>query len=91
MKDKNAQLPGEPLLDYIERIGSGEYVKRQSQEKVANKLRSDERKKGQGYFKFKDGGFNPNTEYTGSFIDGTFDDLNVSNKSYLKYYKDLLK
>jgi hypothetical protein len=33
----------------------------------------------------------PNTEYTGSFIDGTFDDLNVSNKSYLKYYKDLLK
>jgi hypothetical protein len=38
-----------------------------------------------------DGGFAPNTEYTGSFIDGTFDDLNVSNKSYLKYYKDLLK
>jgi hypothetical protein len=33
------------------------------------------------YFKFKDGGFSPNTEYTGSFIDGTFDDLNVSNKS----------
>jgi hypothetical protein len=91
MKDKNAQLPGEPLLDYIERIGTGEYVKRQSQEKVANKLRSDERKSGQGYFKFKDGGFAPNTEYTGSFIDGTFDDLNVSNKSYLKYYKDLLK
>jgi hypothetical protein len=39
----------------------------------------------------KQGGFAPNTEYTGSFIDGTFDDLNVSNKSYLKYYKDLLK
>jgi hypothetical protein len=91
MKDKNAQLPGEPLLDYIERIGTGEYVKRQSQEKVANKLKSDERKSGQGYFKFSDGGFAPNTEYTGSFIDGTFDDLNVSNKSYLKYYKDLLK
>ena len=91
MKDKNAQLPGEPLLDYIERIGTGEYVKRQSQEKVANKLKSDERKSGQGYFKFKEGGFVPNTEYTGSFIDGTFDDLNVSNKSYLKYYKDLLK
>jgi hypothetical protein len=91
MKDKNAQLPGEPLLDYIERIGTGEYVKRQSQEKVANKLKSDERKSGQGYFKFKEGGFAPNTEYTGSFIDGTFDDLNVSNKSYLKYYKDLLK
>jgi hypothetical protein len=39
----------------------------------------------------KQGGFAPNTEYTGSFIDGKFDDLNVSNKSYLKYYKDLLK
>jgi hypothetical protein len=39
----------------------------------------------------KQGGFAPNTEYTGSFIDGTFDGLNVSNKSYLKYYKDLLK
>jgi hypothetical protein len=136
MTDKNAQLPGEPLLDYIARIGTGEYVKRLSQEKVANKLKSDERKSGQGYFKFKkgkaikvnkqkfdddiyeedrhpeyegdpvmpmgpfkkkkimsveQGGFAPNTEYTGSFIDGTFDDLNVSNKSYLKYYKDLLK
>jgi hypothetical protein len=97
MADKKAQLPGEPLLDYIARIGTGEYVKRLSQEKVANKLKSDERKSGQGYFlKFKDGGFlrkrkSPNTEYTGSFIDGTFDDLNVSNKSYLKYYKDLLK
>jgi hypothetical protein len=91
MADKKAQLPGEPLLDYIARIGTGEYVKRLSQEKVANKLKSDERKSGQGFFKFKDGGFAPNTEYTGSFIDGTFDDLNVSNKSYLKYYKDLLK
>jgi hypothetical protein len=104
MADKKAQLPGEPLLDYIQRIGTGEYVKRLSQEKVANKLKSDERKSGQfdGYeedFKFrpfkkktvKQGGFAPNTEYTGSFIDGTFDDLNVSNKSYLKYYKDLLK
>jgi hypothetical protein len=39
----------------------------------------------------KQGGFAPNTEYTGSFIDGRFDDLNISNKSYLKYYKDLLK
>jgi hypothetical protein len=39
MKDKNAQLPGEPLLDYIARIGTGEYVKRLSQEKVANKLK----------------------------------------------------
>jgi hypothetical protein len=98
MADKKAQLPGEPLLDYIARIGTGEYVKRLSQEKVANKLKSDERKSGQGYFIFKfkmifttEGGFAPNTEYTGSFIDGTFDDLNVSNKSYLKYYKDLLK
>jgi hypothetical protein len=27
MADKNAQLPGEPLLDYIARIGTGEYVK----------------------------------------------------------------
>jgi hypothetical protein len=53
MADKKAQLPGEPLLDYIERIGTGEYVKRLSQEKVANKLKSDERKSGQGYFKFK--------------------------------------
>jgi hypothetical protein len=35
MADKKAQLPGEPLLDYIERIGTGEYVKRLSQEKVA--------------------------------------------------------
>jgi hypothetical protein len=52
MTDKNAQLPGEPLLDYIARIGTGEYVKRLSQEKVANKLKSDERKSGQGYFKF---------------------------------------
>ena len=57
MADKKAQLPGEPLLDYIQRIGTGEYVKRLSQEKVANKLRSDERKSGQGFFKFKDGGF----------------------------------
>jgi hypothetical protein len=39
----------------------------------------------------KHGGFAPNTEYTGSFIDGRFDDLNISNKSYLKYYKELLK
>jgi hypothetical protein len=53
MADKKAQLPGEPLLDYIERIGTGEYVKRLSQEKVANKLKSDERKSGQGYFKFR--------------------------------------
>jgi hypothetical protein len=44
MADKKAQLPGEPLLDYIQRIGTGEYVKRLSQEKVANKLKSDERK-----------------------------------------------
>jgi hypothetical protein len=55
MADKKAQLPGEPLLDYIARIGTGEYVKRLSQEKVANKLKSDERKSGQGYFKFKKG------------------------------------
>jgi hypothetical protein len=53
MADKKAQLPGEPLLDYIARIGTGEYVKRLSQEKVANKLKSDERKSGQGYFKFR--------------------------------------
>jgi hypothetical protein len=53
MADKKAQLPGEPLLDYIARIGTGEYVKRLSQEKVANKLKSDERKSGQGYFKKK--------------------------------------
>jgi hypothetical protein len=45
MADKKAQLPGEPLLDYIARIGTGEYVKRLSQEKVANKLKSDEKKK----------------------------------------------
>ena len=37
------------------------------------------------------GGFAPNTEYTGSFIDGMVHVLNVSNKRYLKYYKELLK
>jgi hypothetical protein len=68
MADKKAQLPGEPVvglhITWSDYIGTGEYVKRLSQEKVANKLKSDERKSGQGYFKFKDGGFAPNTEYT---------------------------
>ena len=81
----------ENILDYIKRIGPKAYAQEATDIKIKSQRRRDFKKTGQYSFGLKNGGFAPNTKYEGSYISGDFDGTKVSNPSYKKYYKGLLK